>query len=229
MIEINSFGVLGGDQRQASMAESMAADGYPVLCAGLEHVKGKNLKKAGWQEALKADYIILPLPVTKDGVTLNAPYAATELLLDREFFEMLKGKKVFCGMKNTLLKAGDYFKELTLLDYSKREEFAVRNAVPTAEGALEIAMGEYDGMIAGSRCLVTGFGRIGKVLSGMLKGMGARVTVSARKPEDLAWIEIYGYTPVSTGKLSEHQGFDFIFNTVPTMIFDAYTLAKTAQ
>ena len=50
MIEINSFGVLGGDQRQASMAESMAADGYPVLCAGLEHVKGKNLKKAGWQE-----------------------------------------------------------------------------------------------------------------------------------------------------------------------------------
>ena len=90
-------------------------------------------------------------------------------------------------------------------------------------------MGEYDGMIAGSRCLVTGFGRIGKVLSGMLKGMGARVTVSARKPEDLAWIEIYGYTPVSTGKLSEHQGFDFIFNTVPTMIFDAYTLAKTAQ
>ena len=39
MIEINSFGVLGGDQRQASMAESMAADGYPVLCAGLEHVK----------------------------------------------------------------------------------------------------------------------------------------------------------------------------------------------
>ena len=97
------------------------------------------------------------------------------------------------------------------------------------EGALEIAMGEYDGMIAGSRCLVTGFGRIGKVLSGMLKGMGARVTVSARKPEDLAWIEIYGYTPVSTGKLSEHQGFDFIFNTVPTLIFDAYTLAKTAQ
>ena len=97
MIEINSFGVLGGDQRQASMAESMAADGYPVLCAGLEHVKGKNLKKAGWQEALKADYIILPLPVTKDGVTLNAPYAATELLLDREFFEMLKGKKVFCA------------------------------------------------------------------------------------------------------------------------------------
>ena len=45
MIEINSFGVLGGDQRQASMAESMAADGYPVLCAGLEHVKGKKLKK----------------------------------------------------------------------------------------------------------------------------------------------------------------------------------------
>lgn len=229
MIQINGFGVLGGDQRQAAMAESMAADGYPVLCAGLEHVKGKNLKKTGWKEALEADYIVLPLPVTKDGVTLNAPYAGSELLLNQELFDLLKGKKVFCGMKNTLLKVGDYFKELTLLDYAQQEEFAVRNAVPTAEGALEIAMGEYDGMIAGSRCLVTGFGRIGKVLSGMLKGMGARVTVSARKPEDLAWIEIYGYTPILTGRLSDYQGFDFIFNTIPSMIFDAHTLARTAQ
>ena len=56
--------------------------------------------------------------------------------------------------------------------------------------------------------------------------MGASITVSARKPEDLAWIEIYGYTPVLTGRLSDYQGFDFIFNTIPSMIFDAHTLAK---
>ena len=61
---------------------------------------------------------------------------------------MLKGKKCFADEKHTF-KVGDHFKELTLLDYSQQEEFAVRNAVPTAEGALEIAMGEYDGMIAG--------------------------------------------------------------------------------
>ena len=56
-------------------------------------------------------------------------------------------------MKNTLLKAGDYFKELTLLDYSKREEFAVRNAVPTAEARWRSPWENTTDMIAGSRCL----------------------------------------------------------------------------
>ena len=66
-------------------------------------------------------------------------------------------------------------------------------------------MREFPGTINGARCLVTGFGRIGKVLAVMLRGLGADVTVSARKAQDLAWIELFGCRAVQTGTARRPQ------------------------
>ena len=74
---------------------------------------------------------------------------------------------------------------------------------------------------------MTGYGRIGKVLSEMLKGLGANVTVSARKPADLAWIQLNGYQAVQTSQLADLPGnFDFVFNTIPSFIFTRKVLSK---
>ena len=102
----------------------------------------------------------------------------------------------------------------------------MRNAAATAEGAVEIAMREYDRTICGSRCLVTGFGRIGKALAWALRGLGASVSVSARKPADLAWIEVYGYTPVKSDEICRGENYDIIFNTVPAMVFSESVLSR---
>ncbi len=113
----------------------------------------------------------------------------------------------------------------TSADYYTREEFAVRNAVPTAEGAVEIAMREYPGTVSGSRCLVAGFGRVGKTLARMLLGIGAQVTVAARKPADLAWIESLGCHPIQTAQIGGGD-YDMIFNTIPAMIFNRHVLSE---
>ena len=63
----------------------------------------------------------------------------------------------------------------------------------------------------------------------MLNAIGAKVTVSARKPEDLAWINLLGYESILTSELAARDNFDIIFNTIPELIFDAQALAKTAQ
>lgn len=47
---------------------------------------------------------------------------------------------------------------LTIHDYFEREELAIHNTVPTAEGAIQLAMEETPITLYGSRCLVTGFG-----------------------------------------------------------------------
>ena len=74
---------------------------------------------------------------------------------------------------------------------------------------------------------MTGYGRIGKVLSEMLKGLGANVTVSARKPADLAWIQLNGYQAVQTSQLADLSGnFDFVFNTIPSFIFTRKVLSR---
>lgn len=82
----------------------------------------------------------------------------------------------------------------------------------------------------GSKCIVLGFGRCGKVLAHMLKGIGAHLSVEARSMSDLAYIEGYGYTPVALKDLTEHIGqYDFIFNTIPSLILDGNKLNKVKQ
>lgn len=82
----------------------------------------------------------------------------------------------------------------------------------------------------GSNCIVLGFGRCGKVLAHMLKGIGANLSVEARSLSDLAYIESYGYTPVSLKELPQKlEQYDFIFNTIPTLILDKSKLNKVKK
>ena len=104
-------------------------------------------------------------------------------------------------------------------DFLCREDFAVRNAVPTAEGAIQTAMENTAVTLHGSRCLVIGFGRIGRVLARMLRGIGAEVSVSARRADDMAWLAAEGYPALNTLRLEGAlSGFDMIFNTVPANV-----------
>lgn len=73
----------------------------------------------------------------------------------------------------------------------------------------------------GSKALVLGFGRCGKALAHMLKGIGADTSVEARNLADLAYIGSYGYTPIPLVELTSYIGqYDFIFNTIPSLILD---------
>ncbi len=68
----------------------------------------------------------------------------------------------------------------------------------------------------GSRALVLGFGRVGKVLARTLDALGAETYVEARKFEDLSWIKCYGYHGIYLPDLAGGLGsFDVIFNTIP--------------
>lgn len=227
----NIFCVLGGDMRQLYCAQAIANDGYTVYVSCFEECGANfSFEEIDARRAIrKSDAIILPLPVTKDGLKLNTPFGRIPVILDDSFARICSGKKIFCGMKERLLSTSTLWNSSLVFDYSKREEFAVMNAVPTSEGAIECAMREYPGTINGSVCLVAGYGRIGRVLSSMLSGLGANVFVSARKKNDMAFIKAAGMTPLNTEELSDLSPslakFDLIFNTVPFMIFDSHTLA----
>ncbi len=221
MTNINNFGIIGGDKRQLYCGKSAMDDGYGVYICGFEKCDAMlGMKISDLESTMKnADAFILPLPVTKDGITLNTPLSDKNISLD-SFFQLAENKPVFCGMPLP-------FNRDNIYDYSAREEFATANAVPTSEGAIETAMLEYDGTINNSKCLVTGYGRIGRVLSDMLDGLGADVTVSARNLKDLEFIKAKGFHALH---ISDIRGnFDIIFNTVPYRIFNAHILAKTAQ
>lgn len=212
-----NISVIGGDLRQLTLARLLKEDGYSVKIAGFD--KGlENTHKAP-ENFWESDVLILPIPASHDGLTVNAPYSEAPIPILPEKLSV-----------NSLVLGGNISKQLEsifdsanvkYIDYLKREELMIKNAIPTAEGAIEIAMEEMPITLHGSRCLVVGYGRIGKILSSMLKGIGASVTVSARKHSDLAWIESRGFDSLHNIRLKESiSEFDVVFNTVPALILD---------
>lgn len=224
------FSVIGGDLRQIKLAGMLADSGYNVKCYGFENafesdkriIKSHDLATA----VSGANCIILGLPFSNDGVYINAPFAKEPILIEDLYNRISQSQLVVGGRLNDEAYKAAGHRGFKFIDYFEREELAVLNAIPTAEGALQIAMEELPITIHGSKSLVIGYGRIGRTLSHLLKAMGSDVTVSARKHSDFAWIKTFGYNSVKTSELSEvlNNKFDVIFNTVPVMILDSELL-----
>ena len=87
--------------------------------------------------------------------------------------------------------------------YYHREEFAVRNAALTAEAAAAKLMEMLAESVSNVQVLILGYGRIGRLLSAILKALDAKVTVAARRFSDLAWIRSEGMTPLEFRLLDE--------------------------
>ncbi len=221
------FSILGGDMRQVHLAKLLREDGREVMTWGLE--QGGAPGGVGLDQALKAHVLLLPLPVCR-GKQLNLPLTDTELEAARLWPRLRFDQLLLGGMVGELGRQlmADY--GLTLLDYYDREETQIANAIPTAEGALQLAMESTDRTLHASRCLVIGYGRIGRMLADRLLALGAEVTVSARKYGDLAWIHAWGFQSLRTGGLTGRlERFDLIFNTAPALILDGARLGETRE
>lgn len=222
-----AISILGGDLRQVCLARLLSEDGWMVTTWGLE--KGGGDGGAPLDQALEGDILLLPMPVCRNGM-LHLPLTDTELEAERLWARLRYDQLLLGGMTGDLSRRlmADY--GLTLLDYYDREETQVANAVPTAEGALQLAMESTDRTLHDSRCLIIGYGRIGRLLADRLLALGAEVTVSARKYGDLAWIEAWGCRGVQTGALTgQLDRFDLIFNTAPALILDGTRLRETRE
>ena len=198
-------------------------DGCTVRVFGLERMPGIDrlpICPTLAETLADADCVVAPLPFCDEMLTVTAPFSAHPVAVTALLDAMHPSSVLLCGKLQKEAAALAQSRGIEVFDYLEREEFAVLNAVPTAEGAICIAMDELSVTIDHAKCLVVGFGRIGKLLASKLKSLGADVTVSARKCSDLAWIRAYGYKPAETGALRGHLGgYDVIFNTVPLRLF----------
>lgn len=217
--------ILGGDLRQVHLARLLLEDGWDAVTWGLE--QGGAPAAVPLDQALERKLVLLPMPVERGGM-LHLPLTDTELEADRLWPRLRYDQLLLGGLTGSLSRRLMTEYGLTLLDYYAREETQVANAVPTAEGAIQLAMESTDHTLHNSRCLIIGYGRIGRLLADRLLALGAEVTVSARKYGDLAWIEAWGCHSLQTGALTgQLDRFDLIFNTAPALILDGPRLRET--
>lgn len=222
-----NFAVIGGDLRIIKLVKMLAEEGNKVYVFGLEKAEElKSHENIIFSEKLSkaipedVEVVIGPIPFSSNGVNINAPFSNNEISV-RELIHYLNAKILIAGsiMPDVYNMANDEYVEI--IDIMKREELAVLNTVATAEGAIEIAIANTNKIIHGSKVLILGFGRIGKVLARKMSGLSAKVTCAARKEEDLAWIRAYGHNETNINVLGENLAeFDIIVNTVPHLILN---------
>lgn len=232
--------LLGGDLRQISVAKSLANDGFSVDLWGIappfcSQQNGFSVS-SDWGATISAcRVLILPLPASGDGIHISCPLLNenVELKLSK-VLDLLPGDTLILGGKfSPSVKKMIADKGFRCIDYFQKEELQIKNAVPTVEGALAIAMNELPVTLSGAKTAVIGYGRIGKVLASKLKLLDANVTVAARKGADIALIESNGMSALpiymKDGKNSLEvlaDGYDVIFNTVPAWVVDANIIKK---
>lgn len=237
---IPRFAVIGGDLRMTYLAERLAEADCSVNLFGCGHTclptqeRGAmhictSLQKA--TEAVQA--IILPLPATRDGVTVwcprdpNCRVTLDEIanLLNRHPSLVLYGGKLPADFFDRIEEPNPAARRVQ--DYYHSEVLQLRNAAVTAEAALMTAMQLTDSTIQGTPVAVVGYGRIGKYLSRLLRAMGADVTVAARREEVLFEAASEGVHPLMITPEHPMNGLaplckkhSIIYNTVPAHILD---------
>jgi dipicolinate synthase subunit A len=224
--------VIGGDLRIVKLIEMLVLDGYKVYTYALENAENLVIDEnviecTSLGEAIeKSEIVIGPIPLSSNRKDINTPFSSETISLV-DLFNALNNKKIIAGGIRDYVTEDFNAKNIEVIDLLEREELTVLNTISTAEGAIQIAMEETISTIHGAKVLVLGFGRIGKILSKMLYGIGARVSCEARKESDIAWIKAYGYNPVHLNILKDEiSKYDIIINTVPHMILNEEMLDK---
>jgi len=221
---IKRFSVLGGDLRSLKLADLIKKNapevyifGHEKSCIQTDALIVKSLDFA----VGNSDIVIGPVPCSPDDENLNAPFHEGKIPIN-EIFRMMGKNQIFMAgrISSKIMQLANVY-NVTIFDLLEREELSVLNSIPTAEGAIQLSMEEMAITLHNCNALVTGFGRIGKILAKMLYGIGANVYAEARRYEDLAWIKSYGYIPVHLNNLkSILPQMDVIFNTIPYIIFN---------
>ena len=236
MNQFLKFAFIGGDLRQIRVIKKFADDGIEVRTLGTDNFdfsdySTKVKKSLNVDMCVSgADIVVLPIPYTdKDGI-IKAPFSESEIHINDVVRKMNSSQILFAGKSDEKLNTLATLYNIHLIDYLNREEMSVLNSIPTVEGALKIAISETSYTLHGSKCLVLGYGRIGKLLAHDLDALGADVHVSARKYSDLAWIKAYGYKDVPFKDFAKDiDTYNIIFNTVPVNVLDFKVLPQISD
>lgn len=213
------FVVLGGDKRSLELVNLLQSDGHIV-----RNLVGDDGEALAFNHN---EIVIGPLPFSHDNKTLDAPFHRKKLVIEDVFSNMRNNQYFIAGKihEDHISKAKAY--GIKLIDFFKREEMQVLNAIPTAEAAIQVAMENLSITIHSSNILVLGYGRIGKVLSNLSYNLGANTYVAARKFGDIAWIKNLKYNSIQFEDVDKYLNtMDVVFNTIPSTVLTEKNLKK---
>lgn len=221
--------MMGGDAREIILARELARKGAIIKVLGLP-VDGTNIIPCAKPRQCLAGVqaLILPIPGVNEHMELYGSHMASPLEITGELLAPLPaGAPVLTGLARQPLRDLISQNNLVLVELMQLDEVAILNSIPSAEGAVQMAMERLPITIHGSKAMVLGFGRTGQTLAQLLLSMHADTTVVARNPSQLARATAMGLQALSFDQLTDHlNDVNMIFNTVPGPVIDEDLLLR---
>ncbi|KKO53305.1 dipicolinate synthase subunit DpsA [Paenibacillus sp. DMB20] len=223
---------IGGDARQIEVIRKCAEMDAAVSIAGFDKLQdsfqGVTREPLTADLLTEADALVLPVVGCDDEGRIGALFAEGPLKLEEEHIKaMPKHGVVYTGMAKSYLRSLCEKHNIKLVELLDRDDVAIYNSIPTAEGALMMAIQNTDFTIHGSTSMVLGMGRTGFTMARSLQGLGAKIKMGVRKSDHFARAEEMGWKPFMIKDLgAEVSDIDLLFNTIPTMIVTAQIISK---
>ncbi|MBR3121530.1 dipicolinic acid synthetase subunit A [Oceanobacillus profundus] len=217
--------VIGGDARYLELIRQLKTlPDTTLMLVGFDKLEqgftGSNQMDFEELEPSKLDAIILPITGTDMSGNIETVFSDKQIQIEKSWFKKLKSNTlVFTGITNEYLTSATTAANIDLVPLLDRDDVAIYNSIPTAEGAIMMAFEETDYTIHSSRVVVVGFGRVGNTVANKFSALGAKVSVCARSIRDLARITEMGLHAIPLEKLSDHtHDCDLLINTIPAPI-----------
>lgn len=223
-----NYYLIGGDFRNFELAKMLAKEDNMVYTFGLEIAFQDSCINTNIMQCErisdgveKIDVVITALPFSRDEINVNMPLSIKKLKIE-DFIKEFEGRLVFTGNISKEIERKFLDKNIKIVDIMKFEEFAILNTVSTAEATISIIIENTKITLQNSKCLIMGFGRIGKILAKKLQDLSVNVECVATNNIEEAWGKAYGYNMTTFGDIKYRnknlKDYDIIINTIPKVI-----------
>ncbi|MEC5425227.1 dipicolinate synthase subunit DpsA [Virgibacillus sp. C22-A2] len=227
--------IMGGDARNLEIITRLSSEGAKVFLVGFDQLSFSEptivQTRLDEMDLHSIDAIILPVAGTDLSGEVEATYSEKPVILSEKLVAQTKEHCIiYTGTSNTFLDNLAHSNNRKLVKLFARDDIAVYNSIPTAEGALKLAIEQTDVTVHGADVMVLGFGRVGKTVARLFDAVGATVTVGARKAADIARITEMGLEAMQLSDLEKNiSSIDICINTIPYPIVDSKVITEMRQ
>ncbi|MBY7143618.1 dipicolinic acid synthetase subunit A [Virgibacillus sp. NKC19-3] len=217
--------VIGGDERYLELIRQLnMLPETTIILVGFDNLEqgfmGLTQMEVDELELEKLDAVVLPITGTDEKGGVETVFSDHPIQLSKQWFKQLKKTAlIFTGITNDYLSTVTKEANISLIPLLDRDDVAIYNSIPTAEGAIMMAIEHTDYTIHSSRVNVVGFGRVGNTVANKFAALGAKVSVSASSIKELARITEMGLTAVPLADLPAYTNeCDLLINTIPARV-----------
>lgn len=224
--------IIGGDLRHIEVIRKLAKLDATIYLIGYDQLDDGFLgvEKTSFDaiQAETIDAIILPVNGMKKNNEIDSVFSGNKLFLSETWLSTTqKGTKIYSGICTDSLNKMGLNVEREIVELMSRDDLAIYNSIPTAEGAVLLAIQHTNVTIHQSKVIVSGFGRVGQTIARTFKELGANVKVVANEESLRARAYEMKLDPYPVSDLKDIvEDADTIINTIPARVISAEVISR---